>query len=141
FTNRDIRAGEPEFYETRYEYNADGLLVRQTYPEGNSVEYVYNSSNPDRLQQSNLLAEIRHGDTDRGGDQAALTTSYTYEPIYNQVRSLTEARGNDPGFVPQNGGAQSAARYTTVYTFDYEERCDFAAISTNIGGRSATEVQ
>ena len=56
----------------------------------------------------------RHPDAGRGGYQSAVTTSYTYEPIYNQVRTTVDPRGNDPSYVPQNGGAQSAARYTTT---------------------------
>jgi len=140
YTNRDVRPGEPEFYETRYEYNAEGELIRQIYPEGNTVEYVHDEANPDRLQQGNLIAEIRRADPDRGGDQGVITTTYTYEPIYNKVRTVTEARGNDPTYEPQNGGGWSPARYTTIHTFDYEEGCDFAAIGARIG-RTAAEVQ
>ena len=140
YTNRDVRPSEPEFYETRYEYNAEGELIRQTYPEGNLVEYVYDEANPNRFQQGNLIAEVRRADPDRGGDQAVITTTYTYELIYNHVRTETEARGNDPNYVPQNGGAWSPERYTTIHTFDYEEGCDFAAIGTRIG-LTATEVQ
>ena len=31
----------------------------------------------------------------RGGDQVFITTTSTFEPIYNQVRTLTDPRGND----------------------------------------------
>jgi RHS repeat-associated protein len=133
FTNRDVRPGDPEFFETRYEYNRDSELTRMIFPEGNSVEYVYDSQNPDRFQQGNLLAETRRPDPKRGGDQAVIRTSYTYEPIYNQLRSVTDARENDPSFVPQNGGANSPARYTTVYTFDYQEGQNFAALAAELG--------
>jgi YD repeat-containing protein len=132
FTNRDIRVGDPEFYETRYEYNRDGELTRMLYPEGNAVEYVYDAQNRIRFHQGNLLAEIRRPDATRGGDQAFLRTSYTYEPIYNQTRSVTEPRGNDPSYVPQNGGATSPERYTTVYIFDYQEGNNFAALAKEL---------
>ena len=72
-------------------------------------------------------------DAARGGDQSAITTTYTYEPIYNQVHTMTEPRGNDPSYVPQNGGAQSAARYTTTYTYDYQEGTNFAALGAILG--------
>jgi len=125
FTNRDINANDPEFFKTRYEYNRDGELVRVTYPEGNSVEYVYGSSNVDRFRQGNLLEIRRHAGA-RGGDAAdpdpdPIVTTFTYEPVYNQVRTITEARGNDPDYVPQNGGANSRERYTTARVFDYQE--------------------
>jgi RHS repeat-associated protein len=133
FTNRNVRASDPEFFETRYEYNKDGEMARVVYPEGNSVEYVYDDRNTDRFQQGNLLTITQRPDAKRGGDQASIRTSYTYEPIYNQVRSVSDARGNDPSFVPPNGGANSQARYTTTYTFDYQEGQDFAALAREVG--------
>jgi RHS repeat-associated protein len=133
FTNRDIRPNDPEFYETRYEYNRDGELLRMIYPEGNSVEYIYDTNNRLRFQQGNLVAEIRRPDAQRGGDQSFLRTSYTYEPIYNQQRSVTDPRGNDPSYAPPNGGATSPARYTTVSIFDYQEGTNFAALARELG--------
>jgi YD repeat-containing protein len=132
-TNRNIRAGDPEFFETRYEYNSEGEVTRIIYPEGSSTEYVYDSRNSDRFQQGNIVREIQRPDAERGGDQATITTSYTYEPVYNQVRTVTEARGNDSRYVPQNGGAASAARYTTTSTFDYQEGNNSAALAAKTG--------
>ncbi|MCX6925124.1 MAG: hypothetical protein NT154_18210, partial [Verrucomicrobia bacterium] len=40
---------------------------------------------------------------------------------------------NDPSYVPQNGGPNSAARYTTTYTYDYQEGQDFASIASELG--------
>jgi RHS repeat-associated protein len=133
FTNRDIRPSDPEFFETRYQYNKDGELLRMIYPEGNSVEYVYDAGNPLRFQQGNLLAEIRRPDAQRGGDQAMIQTTYSYEPIYNQRRSVTDPRGTDPSYAPPNGGTTSPARYTTVSIFDYQEGTNFAALARELG--------
>lgn len=133
FTNRNIRAGDSDFYETRYEYNRDGELLRMIYPEGNSVEYVYDSQNPIRFQQGNLLSEVRRPDAKRGGDQSFLRISYSYEPIYNQTRSVTDPRGHDPSYTPPNGGATSPARYTTLSIFDYQEGTNFAALARELG--------
>jgi RHS repeat-associated protein len=133
FTNRDIRPSDPEFFETRYEYNQDGKLLRAILPQGNSVEYAYDDRNPDRYQQGNLLTTTSRPDSARGGDQAAIRVTRTYEPIYNQIRTVTEARGNDPSFRPQNGGATSADRYTTVYIYDYQEGTDFAGLARQLG--------
>lgn len=137
FTNRKIRQGDPQFFETRYEYNKDGEMVRMIYPEGNSVEYVYDDQNSDRFLQGNLLAVIGRPDAKRGGDQTFIKTSYTYEPIYNQPRSVTEARGNDTSYVPQNGGVNSPARYTTVNIFDYQEGANYAALARRLGVNEA----
>ncbi|MCB9154976.1 MAG: DUF11 domain-containing protein [Caldilineae bacterium] len=140
FSNRNVRPSDPVSWTTTYEYNADGELTRFVSPLGNSREYLYDASNGDRLQQGNLLGETALPDPARGGDQASIITTMTYEPIYNQARTVTDPRGNDPGYAPPNGGATSPARYTTMYTFDFEESCDFAAIGAATG-RDAADVQ
>ena len=132
FTNRDIRPGDPEFFETRFEYNQDGEMVRINYPEGNSIDYVLDAANPDRFQQGNPLRITETPDIDRSGDQEEITTTLVYEPIYNQIHSVTEARGNDPGYLPQNGGVTSPKRYTTIFTFDYQEGDNLAALAEEL---------
>ncbi len=140
FNNRDIRPSDPASYTTTYAYNKDYLLLGETLPEGNSVQFVYDSNNADRFLQGDLLSETQFADAARGGDQSSVTTSYTYEPIYDQLHSVTDPRGNDPSFVPPNGGTNSPARYTTVYTYDYQEATNFAGLG-NILGISAIQAQ
>jgi RHS repeat-associated protein len=140
FNNRNIRPSDPISYTTTYQYNKDSLLLGETDPQGNSVQYVYDSNNPDRFLQGDLLAEIQHADTARGGDQSTITSTYTYEPIYDQIHSMTEARGNDPSYVPPNGGRNSPGRYRTVYTYDYQEGTNFAGLG-QVLGMSAAQAQ
>ncbi|MGH2734799.1 MAG: RHS repeat-associated core domain-containing protein [Actinomycetota bacterium] len=139
-TNRDVRSNDPESFETTYRYNDDGELIQQMDPEVSLRRYDYDAGGTERLRQGNLLAEVLIPDVDRGGDQDAIETSMTYEPIYNKIRTETDARGNDPGYVPQNGGAASAARYTTVHTFDYQEGQRFDALA-QVLGVDETQVQ
>ncbi len=142
FANRRVRPSDPAFFETDFQYDHDYHLLQITRPLGNSIQYVYDSGNPDRFQQGNLLETIQTPDAARGGDQSVIITTYTYEPIFNQIHTMTEARGNDPSYVPQNGGANSAARYTTTYTYDYQERTNFAGLAATIGGGiTASQVQ
>ncbi len=115
---RGIRPGDPAVYTTSLEHNADGRLTQKTMPAGNVMQYQYDEGNPGRFGEGNMLAETSLPDSTRGGDQSFITTTYTYEPIFNHIATMTEPRGNDPSYVPQNGGAQSAARYTTTYTYD-----------------------
>lgn len=138
FTNRNVRPGEGD-YTTTYTYSADSEVLSVTLPRGNSIQYVYDSGNPDRMQHGNLLS-VTGQPGGLGGDQNQIRTTYTYEPIYNQVRTVTEARSNDPGYVPQNGGANSPTRYRTVWTFDYQEGTNFAGLGLKIG-RTPAEVQ
>ncbi|ANM29770.1 hypothetical protein ABI59_09555 [Acidobacteria bacterium Mor1] len=128
FTNRGVRPGEGD-YVSSYTYNADGEQVVAVFPEGNRIEYAYDSPGADRFREGNLLEMRRIADTSasggrgdgRGGELEDLVWTYTYEPVFNTASSLTEPRGNDATYVPQNGGAQSAARYTTTWTYDYQE--------------------
>ncbi len=102
-------------------YNGHGELVERTLPEGNRRVYEYDAANADRFQQGNLLSLTRFPDAVRGGDQARIRISYTYEPLCNRVLTRTGPRGNDPAYVPPNGGAWSVSRYTATYTYDYQE--------------------
>lgn len=114
---KGLRPDEPEFFESRTEYNDDGLAVRVIYPEGNEVRYVYDDNGP-RRSQSNVL-ELREIAGPRGGGNDLVTT-YTYEPLFNQPLTITEPRGNEPQFSPPIG-AQNAERYTTRFFYDYQE--------------------
>jgi RHS repeat-associated protein len=142
YDNRGVSPGDAASFTTTYTYDSDYHVLKETMPQGNTVTYTFDSGNSDRFQQGNLLSVTQTPDSTRGGDQAAVTTTYTYEPIYNQVHTVTEPRGNDPSYVPQNGGSQSAARYTTTYTYDYQEDSNFAGLAAQIGGGiTAPQVQ
>lgn len=136
-TNRNINPDDPGVFVTTHTYNADGERLSTTYPEGNSTVWTLDDTNPDRFQQGNII-QVTHNPGPRGGDQAAITTRYAFEPIYNQVRAITEPRGNDSAFTPQNGGTASAARYTTTMLFDYQEGNDLAALANETGQTQAT---
>jgi RHS repeat-associated protein len=116
---RGLRPGDPPVYVTTMRYNADGRTLLKTMPAGDQMAYLFDEGNADRFQQGNML-RMTHTPGPRGGDQSALVTTYTYETHFNQIKTFTDPRGNDPTFVPQNGGPNSPARYTTTYTFDYE---------------------
>ena len=65
--------------------------------------------------------------------ESAITTTATYEPVYNHLLTVTSARGNDSTYVPQNGGVNLPQRYTTTYTYDYQEGPDYAALGAELG--------
>ena len=50
-----LRASDPPLFETRWEYNGDAQLLKTTFPKQNSEQYVYDTLNPDRRSQGNLL--------------------------------------------------------------------------------------
>jgi len=133
FTNRDVRSSDPEFFETRFEYNKDGEMVRRSKPGGDLVENSFDNENADRFQQGNQQMNILVPDPDGGGDQKFIKSTYTHEPIYNQLRTEIDPRGNDPSYVPPNGGQASPKRYTTTYIFDYQEGNNFNVLANELG--------
>ena len=104
---------------TGFSYDDEGNLLTQTFPEGNSLTNTYDSSHASRRSQGNLLRTLQLPGP-RGGAQGNKISNFTYEPIFNQLRSSTDPRGN-----------------TTTYSFDYEDGCDFTAIGNLIGLNAA----
>jgi YD repeat-containing protein len=127
-TNRNVRPGEGD-YVTTYGYNADGEVLSINLPEGNRIEQTFDNPGADRYREGNLLERRQIADTvasggrgdGHGAETADIVLQMTYEPVYNRIETKVEPRGNDPTYVPQNGGVQSAARYTTTWIYDHQE--------------------
>ena len=109
----EVLAGQPDPV-TAYTYDSEGHVLTITHPEGNVDTHIYDTANASRRSQGNLLS-IRRTPGLRGGDQVELVSSFTYEPIFNQVRTTTDSRS-----------------YTWTTTFDYEEGCDTTAIGAKL---------
>ena len=73
-----VRASDPNFFETRYEYNDEALLTHVVYPEGNEEQFVYDESNADIRSRGNLLQHCRIPGP-RGGDQTQICESFVYD--------------------------------------------------------------
>jgi len=125
-------------------FNAQNQPLTIVYPEGNSVEYIYEDGNitglpvlPYVARRGLLLSESRlPGNSislpSRTGSsgETILTKRYFYEPIFNRLCAIIDERGNpidtsDTYFMPQNGGITptdaDCSRYATLYTFDYQK--------------------
>ena len=125
-----LRAGEPTSYVTTYKYDNDKMLIRDTMPDGNTITYIHDHLNPDRLEQDNLLRTIEAPDAARGGDQSQIATATVYEPIYQHPAVVTDPRGLDPSYLPpvaDPSGRTPFERYSTYYYFDYQESPEKAA--------------
>jgi RHS repeat-associated protein len=126
-TNRNLRPGEAD-YLTRFSYNLDGQILEILYPQGNSALFSYDAGT-DRYRAGNLRELRLRADPvslgGRGDGHGAETNdrvwTYSYDPVFNQILSITDPRGNDPAYVPPNGGTWSPARYTRSRFFDFQE--------------------
>ncbi len=127
---RGRRAAEPEFYETRSYFDEDGQLIRRVFPEGNEVRYLHASNGP-RRSRANVIEIRQIADPTRGGGPDLVTT-FTYEPLYNQILTMTDPRGNAPSFKPSLG-SQSAARYTKRFFYDYQESTSPVLLAQKFG--------
>ena len=121
---KGLRDDEPEFFETKFIYNSDGLLVEQINPEGNTVRHIYDGISDSRFAQGNLLTSTEMPDDDRGGDQTEIKTLNLYEPIYQNVSMTIDPRGIDLDFdapITDPSSRSQLERYSTRLFFDYQE--------------------
>lgn len=102
-TNRptgQLRLTDPGHFETRWEFNADSLATLIIYPNLNQEVHVYDSANPDRRSQGNLLQKQRLPGP-LGGDQTDIVELFEYDDGFggccgtNFVTRHTDGRGND----------------------------------------------
>jgi len=108
-TNRltgKLRPTDPDFFETRYEWNEDSLQTRVIHPNGNIIENVYESAlKPDAPPRTRgNLRIVRHlpGTHTPAGDQAVIEELYEYDTNFgsaccgfNFVTRHVDSRGNE----------------------------------------------
>ncbi|MBL4845983.1 MAG: hypothetical protein JKY65_10685 [Planctomycetes bacterium] len=100
-SNRDVRGPgvDPDFL-TQRTYNVDEQITDLILPAGNRVQSTFDDGDPNRYAHGNVLELRRIADSARGDGQGLaiqdIVTTYRYEPIFQQVRLATSARGNHP---------------------------------------------
>ena len=92
-----IRVGPPITYTNIFSYNGDGLMITQTNAELSVVQFTYDSGNSNRLAQGNLLKQSRLSGP-RGGDQAQITVTNSYETNFNFIATSADGRTNTMTF-------------------------------------------
>ncbi len=99
-----LRDSDPDYWETRFEWNLDSLCTRILHPRGNSTEMVYQRSMDHNSSRSNktrkhdgdvrVLREIAccaTGDLDGDGLPLTLTTYFTYDPRFGSCPTPMDA--------------------------------------------------
>ncbi|MCH6258917.1 DUF6531 domain-containing protein [Puniceicoccaceae bacterium K14] len=101
-----LRADDPDYFETRTEYNSDYLPTRTIYPNGNVIENVYAADLDPTLDarfRGNILQRIQSPGTHLpAGDQESLVETFEYDSDFgcsscgfNFVTRHVDARGNE----------------------------------------------
>jgi RHS repeat-associated protein len=130
-----LRASDPDYFETRFEYNSDYKRTRTIHPNGNITENIYeadlNGAAPARSRGN--LREIRHlpGSHTPRGDQSVLIERFEYGTNFagccgfNFVTKHTDARGNVTLFQYDDFGnliARTNTINSVVDRWDYNAR-------------------
>ncbi len=100
-----LRPDDPEFFDTRYEYNQDSQPTRVVYPNGNIKEMVYEADLAPQASaktRGNLrMVRSLPGAHTPAGDEPILTEQYEYDSGFgcpacgfNFVTKYTDQRGN-----------------------------------------------
>ena len=127
-----LRASDPEYFETRYEWNADSLKRREVHPNGNITEWVYEGDldplAPARTRGN--VREIRHlpGTHTPVGDQPQIVETFEYDTSFgrgccgfNHATVVRDGRGNETRSYYDSSGNLTAKveRIGSIRT-DYE---------------------
>jgi RHS repeat-associated protein len=94
-----LRSDDPDYFETKREYNSDSLLTRITHPNGNQTVNIYDDANAFRQSQGNLI-ERHQIPGPLGGDQPEIVESFEYDNGFggccgsNFVTKHVDGRGN-----------------------------------------------
>ena len=97
-----LRVDDPDYFETRFEWNADSLCTRITYPRSNSVEMVYQRAFNQNSSRSNNAKSAQHGgdlrlireraccDQDDDGDGLVdtLVSTFEYDPRFGSPATV-----------------------------------------------------
>jgi len=95
-----LRPSDPDYFETRHEYNDDSLPTRTLHPNGNETIYDYDEDNPSRRSQGNML-EQRRLPGPLGGAPAVIEETYEYDDGFggccgtNFIKRHVDPRGNE----------------------------------------------
>ncbi|WP_213766671.1 RHS repeat-associated core domain-containing protein [Caballeronia sp. dw_19] len=97
-----LQVSDPVGNWTTKEYDGQSRLVRETRPEGNRTEYTYDDatcvSSTSQLKgcTHNVLTISRFPKS--GSGDSVLTQRFTYDPMFGNVKTVTDAKGQRSEF-------------------------------------------
>ena len=96
-----LRAGDPDYYETRWNWNSDSLCTLEISPGGQQVQYIYESDFDKSAQarkraDCRVVRELAAGGVDLNGDGTADVTErvwrYEYDPRFGSDPAASRLR-------------------------------------------------
>ncbi len=94
-----LRAGDPVFFETRYQYNKDSLPTRMDFANGNYVTNIYELDlDPNAVTRSRGNLREMHrfaGSLQAVSDQNEIVELFVYDPNFNFITRHIDPRGNE----------------------------------------------
>ncbi|MFO0974206.1 MAG: RHS repeat-associated core domain-containing protein [Phycisphaerae bacterium] len=95
-----LRADDPAYFQSDYEWNDDSQIVREISPAGSVIESQYDDGNPDPRARGNRMM-MRTTPGPAGGDQTEIVELFEYEtsiggcPGANLVTRRVDGRGSE----------------------------------------------
>lgn len=99
---------------TTSRFNRHGEVVQRTHQAGNIINWTYDEGNKEIRAQGNLLETSEIAASNADNDQTQVATQYTYEPVYQQVKSIINPRGKTTLFEYDNRGNLAKKSYPAV---------------------------
>jgi RHS repeat-associated protein len=126
-----LRATDPDYFETRYEWTEDSLQRRIIHPNGNIVEYVYErdlnpNASPRTRGNLRILRQLP-GTHSPAGEQAVIEEHYEYDPRFGGAGYMTrvvDGRGNATTYTYDARGNRIRAQHrisSIVEQFEYNQ--------------------
>ncbi len=113
YSNRDVRSGDPAYWETFFGHTSAGLRNKVVYPRGNRIDTTYD------VTYGNVT-EIRRRTTDTNtNDSSDIVETFAYDTShYHLLTSHTDSRGNTTTYTIPNSGDLA---YKVVTAIDYPD--------------------
>ncbi|MDO8937752.1 MAG: DUF6531 domain-containing protein [Methylicorpusculum sp.] len=106
--------GESVPLTTKTAYNRHGEIAQRTSPTGDTIQLTYDEESTDPLNRGNLLQMRRTPAVGSNTDQAEHITRYSYEPNFQHVKLITDARGNTTRYEHDDRGNLAKKHYPAV---------------------------
>jgi YD repeat-containing protein len=128
---RPLRASDPAYFETRYEYNEDSLCTRILRPLGDSEQFVYDTGSGDPRFRGHLLQHVRLAGP-IGGDQREIAESFEYDRDTGHLLRRVDPRGNETRYAFDEAGNCTRIQHALPSIVEYFEYNAFGQLTARI---------